>query len=335
MKKLWPWLWLLAAAGGCVQPSCPREHLSLETLVARHNANADKVDRLWARASIRVDFQDDKGRRVTWGSSSPLASPNGWVMLAKSAPTTMPASAPCDDGDQVEPSRQDASFVIIGKEAGQDLFRLGVDRASGLYYLSYELGQDSASWYGRIALAGAPDVTNVRIDPMQLLEILQVTALPEMEPESLPAVVMTLQDNPCAYVVRYLKPQPVTGALKIWREVYFKWDDRQPALPYQVRLYDADGLCRVIADVGKYARIEADQKDATTQPAEPPIMPTEIRMVWPAIRDVQPYSMMSLRLSQMSTKKPFSDTTFKFRPSGSSTQVDEAYGADFTEQPSP
>ena len=67
MKKLWPWLWLLAAAGGCVQPSCPREHLSLETLVARHNANADKVDRLWARASIRVDFQDDKGRRVTWG----------------------------------------------------------------------------------------------------------------------------------------------------------------------------------------------------------------------------------------------------------------------------
>jgi hypothetical protein len=333
MKKLWPWwLCLLVAAGGCVEPPCPRGHLSLEALVERHNANADQVNRLWARASIRVEFEDGKGRKIVWGPFVPVDS-NGLLMLAKPpAATTTASTAPSntDEEKSDEPARGAASFVIIGKEAGQDLFRLGVDRASGLYYLAYKLGQEAQSWYGRIALAGAPGVTDVRIDPMQLLEILQVTAMPEPESEALPAVVMTLQEKPCAYVVRYVKPQPVTGELKIWREAFFRWDDRQPPLPYQVKLYDADGRCRVVADVGRYRPIETGEKN-------PPIMPTDIRLVWPAIRCVQPYSMMSLRLSEMSTKNPFSDKAFRFDPqaSGPATQVDAMYGSSFTEQTSP
>ena len=122
---------------------------------------------------------------------------------------------------------------------------------------------------------------------------------------------MTLQNTPgdCAYVVRYLKPQPVSGHLKIWREVYFRWSDTKPRRPYRIKLYDADGLCRVVAEVSDYKRTNSFPHSGLL----PSTMPTDIRITFPAIKNVQTASSLHMRLSEMSTTRRFSKKAFDFR----------------------
>ena len=293
---------------GCAP--CPEKFVSIETLVAEYNANASRVQQLWARARIRVTFSDKKGRSVSWGSASPLATANATLLLDKGA-------SPSDPAD----------FVLIGYEVRpMELFRVGTDSAEGLYYCWANLGGRGGAWFGRTKYAGAPGVAGIPLDPLQLLEILGITELPEVRAGAMPAVVMTLQNTPgdCAYVVRYLKPQPVSGHLKIWREVYFRWSDTEPRRPYQIKLYDADGLCRVVAKVVDYKPIATDTDD------EGPIMPTDIRITWPVIKNVQPASSLHMRLSEMSTTRRFSQKAFDFRshlPASitNPVQVDSAY----------
>ncbi len=277
----------LVFLGGC-QP-CPEKFVSTEMLVAEYNANASRVPRLWARARIRVTFSDEKGRSISWGSASPLAAGNAILLLDKGAGSSSPTD-----------------FVIVGKEI-TELFRMGTDSANGLYYCWVNLGNQGKAWFGRTKFAGAPGVKAIPLDPLQLLEILGVTELPEVQAGAMPAVVMTLQQKPCAYVVRYLKPQPISGHLKIWREVYFRWSDTEPRRPYQIKLYDADGLCRVVAEVSDYKPV------ATDTDGEGPIMPTDIRITFPAIKNVQPASSLHMRLSEMSTIKRFSNKAFDFQ----------------------
>jgi len=306
----------------CGCPGRPERFVSLETLVAEHNANARRVPRLWARARMRLSFSDEKGRKFSWGSAAALAPSNGYVMLWKEPPAS--AGSP-----------EKLNFALIGREVGMEMFRVGADAQMGLYYLWYSYGNEGQAWYGRQQFAGAPDVVRMPIDPLQLVEVLGVTALPEPRASAMPAVVMTLETDPYAYVVRYLRPQPVTGHLKIWREVYFRWDDKRPRRPFRVKLFDADGLCRVIADVGQYAPVASDRQ------GEPPaIMPTDIRMSWPAIKNMQPASSIHIRLSEMSTTRDFSKDVFDFLsklPAGLSDpiQVDGAYGLMGIESGSP
>ncbi len=295
-------LLILAFLSGCAQ--CPEKFVSLETLVSEYNANASQVPRLWARARIRVTI----GRSPPWGSASPLATPNSLLLLEKGGSTSKPVD-----------------FVIIGKEI-TELFRVGTDSDAGLYYCWANLGNWGGAWFGRTKYAGAPGVAGIPIDPMQLVEILGITELPEIRPGAMPAVVMTLQNKPgdYAYAVRYLKPQPVSGHLKIWREVYFRWSDTEPRRPYQIRIYDAAGICRVVAEVADYKPI------ATHTDGEGPIMPTDIRITWPAIKNVQTASSLHMRLSEMSTTHPFFKIVFDFRshlPPGitNPVQVDSIY----------
>ena len=296
----------LAAVGlwsGC--RSCPATAVPLEALAAEYNANAAKVHRLWASARVRLTLRDEHGRSFTWGSTSPLAPYNAQLRLWKE-----PSGPP--------------GFVLVGREL-TELFRVGIDAANGVYYVWYRLGDMGRAWFGRTELAGAPGVRGVPIDPLQLVEIFGVTALP-VEPGRLPAAVMTLQRNPCAYVVRYLKPQPITGRLKIWREVYFHWDDRLPRRPYHIRLFDASGRCRVLADVGDYRPIEWDGPAG-----EAPVMPTEYHIRWPAIEGVQPAAELHMRLSGMSTRRAFMRAFLDFRshlpPGIEPVQVDAALPA--------
>jgi len=300
---LWGLIGLAPLLGGC--PRCPGPRLSLQALVAEHNANAAGVPKLWARARVRATFSDAKGRRLSWGSVSALAAPNALVMLAKR-----------DEGASGPPD-----FVLIGRDV-VELFRVGFSRLEDVYYMWGRLGDRGAAWLGRRALAGAPGATAVPIDALQLLEILGVTAMPEVRPDAMPAVVMTMETDPCAYVVRYLNPQPVSGHLKIWREVWFRWDARQPARPFRVRLFDADGLCRAVAEVGRYRPIEVGDDHAG--PA--PVMPTDIRVTWPAIKNVQTASAVHLVLSEMSTTHRFSKKVFLFAPPAGTpvTVVDSA-----------
>ncbi len=278
---------VLVFLSGCTQ--CPEKFVSTETLVSEYNANASRVPRLWARARIRVTFSDEAGRSASWGSVSPLASANAIVLLEKS-------------DSQSDPS----DFVLIGREM-TELFRVGTDSAEGLYYCWANLGGRGGAWFGRTKYAGAPGVAGIPIDPMQLVEILGITELPTVQADAMPAVVMTLQQNPCAYAVRYLKPQPVSEHLKIWREVYFRWSDTEPRRPYQIKIYDAAGICRVVADVADYKPV------ATDTDGDGPIMPTDIRITWPAIKNVQPASSLHMKLSEMTTTKQFSRKVFDFR----------------------
>ena len=293
---------------------CPARYVSLRELVAGYNANAAAVPVLWARASVKVTLSDGKGSSFSWGSASPLADPNAVLILSKDAQ----AAGPSD-------------FVMIGRELSAELFRLGVDAAGGLYYFWYNFGQRGEGWLGRCRFAGAPAVKSVPIDPMQLVSILGVTELPEVAPGKMPAVVLRLSGRPPAYVVSYLKPQPVTGELKLWREVSFHWSEDKPRRPFRVRLFDADGLCRMVAEVGEYKPIEWEGP-----PEKAPVVPTWLRICWPAIKDVQSASSLEIRLSDMSTTHAFRRTVFRFRPPpGVPVKlVDAVYGPVRKERPS-
>jgi len=145
--------------GGCPRRPCPERSVSLVELVDQHNANASRIRKLWARARIRVTLSDESGLRLAWGSTSALAPSNGYVMLSKE-----PVFSPSGPG----PSDR-VNFVLIGREMS-DLFRLGLDARSGLYYFWYRLGDRGEAWYGRTEYAGAPKAESMPIDPTQLVD---------------------------------------------------------------------------------------------------------------------------------------------------------------------
>ena len=83
---------------------------------------------------------------------------------------------------------------------------------------------------------------------------------------------------------------------------------------------------RLWADLADYAPVATDGGEG-----DPPMMPTSIRMTWPAIKGVQKASRLHLRLSQMSTTHKFKDSAFSFArnlPAGMPppVQVDATYG---------
>jgi len=277
--------------GGCEVPGedyakCPRDFVAAEALLVRYNANARKVPKLWARAGVRVESEG-----LAWGSDAKGATPNALLTLDKSEAT---ADAP--------------NFVIVGRDAGVEVFRMGTDAKTGLYYLWLHLGGQGRAYYGVQALAGAPGIERVLIDPTQLVEVLGVTELPTLAPGKVPTVITRMQGLPApAYVVSYVDAQPVTGRLKLWREISFRWKEGEPLRPFRVRLFDGKGLCRLWADLADYAPIATDAADD-----DPPMMPTRIRMTWPAIKGVQSASKLHLRLSEMSTTRPTRASAFSF-----------------------
>jgi hypothetical protein len=311
-------------AGGCT-PEMPAAHLSLETLVAQHNANAEKIPKLWARAELH--------------SSLFLGAPGTLLILAK------PADAIEQPGN--------VNFVMIGREASAEVYRLGVDAADGIYYFWFGVNNQGKALAGKVACAGAPKAEGQQmpINPLDIAEILQVTALPAVpsadtfgrsyagpEPwlgKELPAVAMTLELDrdgagclaPArwAYVVRYVAGQWKGGPAKISREVFFTWAADQPARAYKVRLFDADGLCRMVAHLGNYQPVAADVAEA-----DRPIMPTDIQMDWPEIKNVQKGGSLRVVLSEMTAEKVVSPKVFDFwshLPGGLPlTQIDSAYG---------
>ena len=296
-----------ALLAGCVPKGeyfyCPEKVVELDELVTGYNANARRVPQLWARAAITIEADG-----VAWGSASKKHS-NALLLLKKG------------DSPTAEPN-----FLVVGRESGVEIFRMGTDAKAGLYYLWLMLGNQGRAYYGQQKFSGAPDVKAMPIDPGQLLEVLGVTELPPLSAKSMPTVMVEMRGKPIpAYVVRYADRQPVTGHVKQWREVSYRWGEKGPGQVFRVRLFDAKGLCRVTAEVDDYEPIKIDGDG----PA--PMMPTTIRMHWPMIKGVQPASRLTLRLSEMSTTKRFSLKAFGFAdhlPAGmpEPVQVDEMYG---------
>ena len=297
--------WSAAALCGC-PPQCPQTSVPLEALVAEYNANASAVPRLWARARMSVTLADEDGRRFTWGSASPLAAPNGLLLLSKGP-------------DELGPH----DFVLIGREtAAVELFRLGSNVDEGLYYLWYRFGDRGRAWWGRTAYAGAPGVEHLPLDPNQLLSVLSVCALPS-DFTTLPTAAMTMSHDPCAYVVTYVDRQPVSEKILFRRQVYFRWSDERPRRPFRVDLLDNEGRRVMTADLDRYRAIAGAGREP------PPVMPTDIRIAWPGRG-----SGVHLLLSDMTAEDRWSPQATQFRrflPDGIPIdQVDAALPAEGT-----
>ena len=255
----------VCSLAGCA--ACPVTHVSMDQLVAEYNANAQGIPRLKARAKIQLSFTDHKGRHVQWGSSSPLASPNGLLLLSKGGDAPADPAAPKD-------------FVLVGKEAmGVELFRIGSSASEGKYYFWCNYGDSGKAWWGWHKFAGSPQITEMPIDPNQLLSVLSVCELPE-DFTNLPTVLMRMSRDPCAYVLTYVDRQAATGRIVSKRDVYFRWSDAQPRRPFRVDLFDAGGEPVMTAQLAGYAPVATGTPGAAGRP----VMPTDISISWPAKR---------------------------------------------------
>ncbi|MFW6132668.1 MAG: hypothetical protein ACOC8F_02135 [Planctomycetota bacterium] len=319
---------LAGALAGCPKP-CPETAVGVDQLIAEHNANAAAVPRLWARARMRITLRDPQGRTFSWGSASPLATPNGLLLLGKGRNPLGPHD-----------------FVLVGRElAGVELFRVGSCAAQGVYYCWYRLGEASAAYWGRHEYAGAPGVDALPIDPNQLLAVLGVCAVPSDLTE-LPTVALTMQTDPCAYVLTYVDRRPVSGQIGFRRKVYFRWSDDAPRRPFRVDLISPEGRRVLTARMSDYRPIagasagdadagvdpeawlggaepgdDADADDAAERHAEAarPVMPTDIvieRVPWgdDADRAVADVRRVHLRLSDMTTADKWDRGACRFDP---------------------
>lgn len=283
---------LVAGAGVLALPGCPeplpKTRVALGQLVREHNANARRVPRLWARAKIKFTMADpDGGLPTTWGSVSPLAMPNGLVLLAK--------------GDRSGPD----DFALIGREtAAMELFRVGISRDEGAYYFWYSLGDEAAAYWGHTDLAGAPGLRMLAMNPQDLLTALGVSDLPA-DPTDLPAVVLQMDRTPghYAYVLQHIDRQPVTGQILLRREIHVRWSDTQARRPFLMRFFDADGECVMTADLADYQTFPSADDD------EPPVvMPTNIRITWPISG-----AGIHLALSEMTVDDKWDRAACRFR----------------------
>ena len=301
----WLCVWLLAAAAivGC-QPRCPETQLALDELVAAHNTNAAAIGRLWARARIHLTIGYDEHKTFNWGSASLLAAPNGLLLLHK-------ADDPLGPQD----------FVLLGREVGQDIFRLGSSVDEGVYYLWYRHGRGGRAWFGRHEFAGAPGVQSLQIDPNQLASVLSICSLPT-DFTKIPTVAMSMSSQPCAYVLTYIDHQPITNRIIFKREIYLTWSDDQPARPFLINLFDDAGRRVMTAHLKDYKPVKTAEPHDT-----PPVMPTDIDITWP-----QNKSRVHIVLSEMTIEDKWSVEACRFKdsdgelpngiPASSVTQVD-------------
>jgi hypothetical protein len=290
-------------AAGC-RKQCPLTRLSQDDLVAEYNRNAEQIPRLWARAKMQITLANG----LTLGSVSPLANPNGLLLLEQQNP---------------HPGQQ--NFVLIGRESlAMEIFRLGCNAEQGLYYFWYNAGDygGEALW-GHQALAGAPNVKSLPLDPNQLLGVLGISILPS-DFTHLPTVALSMTHQPgewidakdaCAYVLTYIDRQPVSQRIGFRREIYFTWAKDQPARPYLVKLFNQNGERVMVAKLSDYRPIQTDSDPA-------PIMPTRFEIDWPANK-----TRIVMVLSEMSTEDKWDIEATEFSPP-ESIQVDKIIQVD-------
>lgn len=283
-------------AAGCTQ--CPQTRVSMEKLIADHNANAAPVTRLWARVKMDVTVMDPKGRTFALNS----ATPNGLLVLRK-PPGRLGL---CD-------------FALVGRQSGQELFRVGSSIDEGVYYFWYRFGGSARAWWGRREFAGAPGVTALPIDPHQLLAVLGIGELPS-DFTKLPTVAMTMSKSPCAYVLTYIDRQSVTGRILFQRRMYFRWADDKPPKPFLVEFLSPDGEPVMAAKLKNYKPIAL---------AGDSVMPTDITLEITQSRPderANPIRRIHMVLSQMTTADKWDNSAVRFDenipPGIEKTQID-------------
>lgn len=291
------------ASCGCVR--CPQMHVSIDHLVREYNAGAAAVPRLWARVKMDITLADEKGRTFTWRS----ATPNGHLLLAKSDNRLGPHD-----------------FVLIGREVGQELFRVGSSVAEGVYYCWYRFGGKGVALWGRQELAGAPGIEALPIEPYQLLAVLGICELPA-DFTKLPTVAMAMSSNPCAYVLTYIDRTPISNRIGFRREMYFRWSDAEPRRPFLIKFFSSDGRRVMTARMKNYQPVElADVKEP---PSKPVVMPTDIT-IEVCGREKSPIRRIHMVLSKMTTADKWQRAAVRFSenlpPGIKKVQIDRHIG---------
>ncbi len=313
-------LGMLALIGLLVLTGCPADKTvcpdpklaaPIDSVIAYHNANADRIPRLWSYAKVALTFREKPGDLgITWGSTSPLAEVNARVFLTKQ---TDPLAPP--------------DFILQIKEAGQEVGRLGISTHDKVYYLWMNIGDNRQVLFGQLELAGSPAAGEMPIDPTQLPAVLGIM------PFSPERTFQTYSTNPCAYVMSVVDRQPVTGRLLLKRDMFLdrranvirtekgtlkdpraNWDvvdsDGRalrylPPRPILTKIFSPDGRAVLTAETSDYEPVELVDVDDTGE--TPPVMPTNIHLTWH-----ETGSEMHLRLSGMTTAEKLVPEAYYF-----------------------
>lgn len=294
-KYIIPIMILCVAIVGCEQPCPPIETLApVEKLVGDYNANAEKVPRLWAKAKIEISGVRN-GLPFKFGSVSPLADPNGLLILLKNNNPLGP---------------QDC--VLIFRESGKELARFGVSTKDNAYY-TWVIPAESCLM-GNLQLAGSPDA-KIQLDPLGLQSMLGVCALPKTQ-NAIPCVAQRVQtEKPYAQILCFMDHTLSTigkGPVVFKRDLYFRWqlDPKDPSklLPrelFMVKYFDAKGVEVMTAELGDYKPIELE--DVDNENTGRPGMPTKMTITWPGRNE-----KIRIVLEKMTTADKVDPAVFEF-----------------------
>jgi len=292
--------------------------LSHEQIMDRRQANADAVPRLWARAKIEVTFLTKGGLPVTFGSASPLAVPNGLLLIGKDA-----GGAP-------------TGYALVGREAGQEVFRFGTEllRAAppvatpsnphppasipqAISYMWFRAGERAGAWYAEHSATTA--LAELPFDPLQVFAVFQVCDPLLSATNSF----ITMERKPCAYrLVRTAhSDQAANYGTVCHYETYLAWSDEAPPRAFMMKFFDTRGRRIVTAHLKDYKPIEVvPEEDPETGeelplPEVTPEMPTDIELVWEDWPGMEKSSIRRIRLvlSEMTTENKWHPDALKFR----------------------
>jgi hypothetical protein len=233
---------------GCVtEVRSPAVQADVDRLVAEYNANAAAIPKVWARATIDLTVADDTGGTFNWGTQ--LGASNGILVAGKNPGV--------------------ADFVLVGRESGQEVMRLGTSSADNVYYVWYHFGAKGGAWIGRADGAGAAGAAEAFVDPASLVGLLGIVELPSGSGQ-LSAYALCIghpqalgqpkcDQPPHAYVLA-IGP----GGAGYKREIYFNWGKAGgPHRPYKVVYFGRDGKEVLTADLGDYQPVSGTDAQAS------------------------------------------------------------------------
>jgi hypothetical protein len=222
-------------AGCATEVRSPAAQADVDRLVGEYNANASAIPKVWSRATIDLTVADDKGGTFNWGTQ--LGASNGILVAGKNPGV--------------------ADFVLVGRESGQEVMRLGTSSADNLYYVWYHFGDKGGAWTGRADSAGSAGAAEAFVDPASLVGLLGIVQLPS-GPGQLTAFALCVghaqamgppkcDQPPHAYVLAI----GAAGA-GYRREIYFDCGRGGPQRPYKVVYFGRDDKPVLTAEISDY-----------------------------------------------------------------------------------
>ncbi len=254
----------LGLLSGCclpLDPPPPETVVDVQTLIGEYNANARKVSYFRAEARVQATIYSEAGVSLLryGGLEGP---PNSTILFSR---------------DQTDPAAVE-DFTFYVRETTQKVFGAGVSSLDGLYYYFLGLGEQSRAAVGRVALAGAPGVEGLPLDPLQLVSVFALSPLPD-DLSTMPTVVQRLKmDCPYAYVLSVIDRRPVSGQAVAKREMYFTWDVEKPRRLYKIVYVDDRGRHVMEAELEDFQPV--DTSELPDPPAEPPVLPWKMKLTW-------------------------------------------------------